>query len=433
VYFDSKDLDNIIGRKKMKTFKELGLDEKIVKSLDEMGITSPTPIQEKAISDLLKGNDIIAGSETGSGKTLTFGSGIVQNCSRKKEIQALILTPTRELCEQVMTQLQKFSKYKQLKVISVYGGVSINPQMDHLRDCDVVVATPGRLLDHIERRTINLTTTKMVVIDEADRMFDMGFIDDVNEIIEHCPNKEQTMLFSATISSEILKLSSRHLRNPIEIIEQNMLDPKQLNQEYYSVSNNKKMQLLIHLLKNETSELSMVFCNTQRTTQFVASNLSRNGINASEIHGGFTQAKRTSTMEAFHKKKFNVLVCTDVASRGLDIKNVSHVYNFDIPKEPKTYIHRIGRTARAGENGIAINLLCERDYDSFSRILNVHDLYPTSRKLPDMQYYPISKDIVKSRFNNRRPRRNNFFQDSNKNKSSNKRKFNNKKPRFKKD
>jgi ATP-dependent RNA helicase DeaD len=369
----------------MNEFERLGLITPILRVIEEHKFEKPSRIQEKAIPLVLKGCDVIAGSATGSGKTLAFGSGIIDNCERHNGIQSLILTPTRELAEQVADALKKFSKYKPLDILAVYGGVAIGPQISRLPHTDIVVGTPGRILDHIQRRTINLGKVKTLVLDEADRMLDMGFILDIKRIIGNCPKKRQTLLFSATISPDITNIAHRYMHNPIEISAESHVDPSKLSQVYYDVPDNMKFSLLVHLLKKEHPGLIMVFCNTQKNTDFVAKNLKANGIDSLAIHGGFSQAKRSKAMEFFHGNKVAVLVCTDVAARGLDIKGVSHVYNYDIPADSKSYVHRIGRTARAGAEGQAISLLSNRDYDNFRNALDNHEFNIKSLELPQIQ------------------------------------------------
>ena len=387
------------GKYKMKVFEDFGLSHTLMTAIRGLGFDEPTQIQELSIPHIMKGNDVIGESATGSGKTLAFGSGIIQNCAKGKGIQALVLTPTRELAEQIKKALRKFSKYNPLEITEVYGGVSINLQIKKLRTADVVVGTPGRMLDHIGRRTIDLSNVKILVIDEADRMFDMGFIDDVKEIIRNCPINRQTLLFSATISTEITNLAQRYMRKPVKVSAEPLVDPRKLRQVYYDIPDNLKFSLLVHLLKNEKAGLVMVFCNSRRTTDFVAKNLTFNGVDATAIHGGLTQARRNKIMEQFHSKRVYVLVCTDVASRGLDIKGISHVYNYDIPKESKQYIHRIGRTARAGKEGKAINILSSKDYDNFDRVLRDHDVNIVKEKSPRIERVQIKR----SEF--RRPRK----------------------------
>ena len=366
----------------MENFKILGISEPVLRSIRDERFESPSEIQEKSIPLIIAGKDVIAGSATGSGKTLAFAAGILKNTEKGRGIQALVLTPTRELAEQVAQALSKFSKYKPLEIIAVYGGVGINPQIRGLKTADVVVGTPGRLLDHIARNTLRLGKVRTLVLDEADRMFDMGFKDDVEKIIRKCPDDRQTLLFSATINKEVVQLSRRYMHEPLQVSVDSFVDPKKLVQTYYDVADDQKFSLLLHLLKNENSDLVMVFCNTKRNTDKVTKNLRFSGIDALAIHGGLTQYKRNDVMQQFHTGKFCVLVCTDVAARGLDIHGVSHVYNYDIPRESKQYIHRIGRTARAGAEGKAINILSRTDYDNFGRVLKENDVEINEEPLP---------------------------------------------------
>jgi len=378
----------------MERFRQLGLPEQIIRVVQEENFEKPTEIQEKTIPMVLAGKDVIAGSATGSGKTLVFGAGIIVNCERGKGIQAIVLTPTRELAEQVGKALMLFSKYKPLSIAIVYGGVGIEAQMRALHYADVVVGTPGRILDHMERGTINLQGVKIAVLDEADRMLDMGFIDDVNKIIGACRDRKQTLLFSATITKEVKYLSQRFMRTPEKVSAEPQVDPKLLAQYYYNVQKNLKFSLLVHLMRTEESGLVMVFCNSRHMVDFVADNLNHNGIEAMAIHGGFSQDKRNKVIEQFHSAKVYVLVCTDVAARGLDIPGVSHVYNYDLPKDSKQYIHRIGRTARAGEKGKAVNLLDDNDHENFSRVLRDNDVKVQKIQTP---YVPAVATVRVSR------------------------------------
>ena len=352
----------------MEKFKELGLNEDFLKIIQKMNFKEPSEIQEKAIPLVLAGKDVIGSSATGSGKTLAFGYPILENSIEKKGIQALILTPTRELAEQVSSSLKNFGKYKNLKIISVYGGVSIENQIKDLSNSEIVVGTPGRILDHISRRTIDLSKIKTLVLDEADRMLDMGFLPDVEKIIKEVPKKRQTLLFSATVSWEIKRIIDKHMLKPINVFVKSYVDPSKLKQIFYDVSDNEKFSLLVHLLKKETSNLVLVFSNTKRNADFVARNLKNQGIDAMSFHGDLGQNTRSNVLRKFHESEKFVLVCTDVAARGLDIKNVSHVYNYDCPKTKEDYIHRIGRTARAGKEGVAITILGSKDYDNFRNV-----------------------------------------------------------------
>lgn len=369
----------------MEKFKKLGISGDLLRAIADEGFTEPSEIQEKAIPHVVAGKDVVGSAATGSGKTLAFGAAIVDRVSHTRKIQALIMAPTRELAEQVSHSLKKYSKYKHLSVATIYGGVDIKPQMYALREADVVVGTPGRLLDHLQRGTIDLSTVKVLILDEADRMLDMGFINDVEAIIKNCPLERQTLLFSATMSPDIKHLSRKYLKDPIDVSVESYVDASKLRQIYYDVPKHGKFSLLVHLLKEEQAGLVMVFCNTRRNADFVSKNLQRMQIDAMALHGGLTQNKRNRIMEKFKSGHAVILVCTDVAARGLDIKNVSHVYNYDIPKNPKEYVHRIGRTARAGKDGIAINVVSERDYDNFRRVMLNDELTIQKEELPQFE------------------------------------------------
>tara|TARA_Y100000310_G_scaffold309142_1_gene352960 strand:- start:2415 stop:3665 length:1251 start_codon:yes stop_codon:yes gene_type:complete len=386
----------------MNKFEEFGLSSELLQSIKKHNIVTPTQIQAGSMGPILKGQDVVGESATGSGKTLAFGCGIIDNVVPRNGIQALVLTPTRELCEQVSCALKGFSSGKRLNVLSIYGGVSIDRQIYNLPKTDVVVATPGRLLDHLERGTINLSKVKILVLDEADRMLDMGFIDDVERIIRACPKERQTLFFSATICSKIKELSHHYMNNPIKVMAKREVDPTKLRQVYYDVHKSLKLSLLVHLLNNEKEGLMMVFCNTRRQTDFVVKNLKTNGIDAIAIHGGLSQNKRSKTLDMFNGAKVEVLVCTDVAARGLHIDNVTHVYNYEIPNDPKDYVHRIGRTARAGEKGKVVNLLCEYDHENFGRVQDFRT-FPLERlETPMIQKVRIVQVEVRQGFGHRK-------------------------------
>ena len=381
----------------MVKFEELGLSEDILRVLGELEFEEPTEIQEKAIPLALAGEDIIGGSATGSGKTLAFASTIIENVKHNGGVQSLVLTPTRELACQVAEAIELFAKYKNLKVLPVYGGVSISTQIDQLDYTDIVVGTPGRVLDHLERRTLDLKKVNFLVLDEVDRMFDMGFHIDVEKIINKCPEVRQTMLFSATVSGEVDYFAKKYTKNAKTIVVKSLLDPSKLKQVYYDVPNNKKFSLLVHLLNNENAGLVMIFTNTKRNADFITRNLYKVGINAKAIHGGLSQNRRSNVLSDFHDNKVGVLVCTDVAARGLDIKGVSHVYNYDLPNSAEDYIHRVGRTARAGENGKAVNLLSSRDYDNFRSIMDKDGLNIKLLENPIFDSISISMDSSRGR------------------------------------
>ncbi len=377
----------------MEQFEKLGLCEHVLKVIKNKKFEKPSEIQEKTIPLILEGKDLIAGSATGSGKTLAFGAGMIKNAEKGKGVQGLILTPTRELAEQVAGAMEEFAYYKGLEVVPVYGGVSMPNQVKRLAYADIVVATPGRLLDHMQHNSINLSKVDYLVLDEADRMWDMGFKEDVGRIVGACPKERQTLLFSATISGDLVDFSEKYMKSPIEISVEHYVDISKLSQAYYDARDNEKFGLLVHLLKNEKSSLVMIFCNTRRNVDFVAKNLADNGIAAQAIHGGMDQNKRTRVLKNFDDGKINVLVCTDVAARGLDIQGISHIFNYDLPKDHRDYIHRIGRTARAGAEGAAINIVASRDYDNFSNIQRHNEGMVVERKeTPRFQRVPVKFD-----------------------------------------
>ncbi|MFH0808736.1 MAG: DEAD/DEAH box helicase [archaeon] len=380
----------------MEKFKDLGLCEHVLKVISNKKFTKPSEIQEKTIPLILEGKDVVAGSATGSGKTLAFGAGMIKNSEKGKGIQGLILTPTRELAEQVAEALREFAYYKELEVVPIYGGVAIGHQQKKLAYADIIVATPGRLLDHLKQRSVDLSKVAFLVLDEADRMWDMGFKDDVAKIVKACPKDRQTLLFSATISGDLADFSDKYMRSPVEIAVDNYVDTSKLKQVYYDVRDQEKFSLLTSLLKGKHFGLAMVFCNTRRNADFVAHNLRLNGVKARAIHGGMEQKKRMSVLKEFSDGSAGVVVCTDVAARGLDIQGVSHVYNYDLPKDARDYVHRVGRTARAGESGLAVNILGSRDYDNFSNILRRNDGLVVDRA-ETPRFDRVSIEVLESR------------------------------------
>ena len=358
----------------MKFSEMKGIDNRILRAIEEMDITEPTEIQEKSIPSALDGKDIIGQSMTGSGKTLAFAIPIIQKIEHGRGIQALVLAPTRELADQITKHMVKFSRHIKVNICEIYGGVSMEPQIRNLRYADVVVGTPGRILDHMRRGNINYSKLKVLVFDEADRMLDMGFIDDIKLIVSQMPKKRQTMMFSATIPDDLMYIVRNYMETPVRIRTQAHVSKHKLKQTYYDVKQEYKMSLLIHLIKKEKPGLAIVFCATRGMADIAASALSQNGIGAEAIHGGHTQSRRTSIMEGFHAGRVNILVATDVAARGLDIKNVTHIFNYDCPKSAEDYTHRIGRTARIGAEGKAITLLSSSDHFAFRSIVGKHDV-----------------------------------------------------------
>ena len=365
------------------------LQPELKKAFLELGFEEMTDIQKKTIPLIQEGKDVIGQSFTGSGKTVAFGFPILEKITHNHGLQALILVPTRELCEQVTTEMRKFSKHKQMRISAVYGGVSINPQIHSLQNADIVVATPGRMLDHLQRGTANLSKLKILVLDEADKMFEMGFIEDVKNIISQTPNHRQTLLFSATISQQVHDIVKHHMRNPEKIRVQSYVDKEKLVQYFYSVASGDKFSLLVYLLRHEELGLTIIFCATRNRVDALGKNLYKQGIQAQSLHGGLSQNRRKRAIDMFHGNKVDILVASDVAARGLDIKNVKYIINYDIPKTSKEYIHRIGRTARAGKEGKVISLLAPQDHDNFRNVLEDRSLIVKKLELPKFERVPF--------------------------------------------
>jgi ATP-dependent RNA helicase DeaD len=388
---------------------QLNIHSNLLIKLREKQFEELTLIQEKCIPEIIERRDVVGQAETGSGKTLAFCLPILNKIMPGRGLQALVLTPTRELCLQVTDVFRDFGKTLGVRTTSVYGGVSIGPQIRDIRTSDIVIGTPGRMLDHLRRGTIDLRAIQILVLDETDKMFEMGFIEDVEEIIRHVPQQRQLLLFSATIPEEVHRLARQHLKNPVIIKTQPYVDHRKLKQIYYDIyEQNQKFSLLVHLLHRNTDGLSIVFCGTRRESDAVSKNLARQGIHASAIHGGMKQQKRSRSLDALKTQKTRVLVATDVAARGLDIKNVTHIYNYDVPKTPTEYVHRIGRTARAGAKGAAITLLTERDHDNFRRVQSNDDFQIERADIPDFQQLPFLRRFESRQNSFRGPPRHSF-------------------------
>jgi len=345
-----------------KTFKDLNLSKETLKSLDELGYYKPTEIQEKAIPAVMTGKDLVAQAQTGTGKTAAFGVPIVEKVNPKqKKVQALILVPTRELAIQVAKEIKELGKNKKVYTLAVYGGKSIGHQINFLKKgLDVVVVgTPGRVRDLLERGVLNLDNVKMFVLDEADRMLEMGFIDDIEEIMSYLPEDRQNLLFSATMPKEILELAEEFLNENYEIIKvkPDELTVEKIKQIIYIVNPRDKFKKLTEVLSQNESEKVIVFTQTKIEADELAERLNEEGFNANAIHGDFSQKKREAVLHNFRTGKLKILVATDVAARGLDIKGVDLVINYGLPRDTESYIHRIGRTGRAGREGTAISIM----------------------------------------------------------------------------
>jgi len=372
-------------------FEDMNIEKSILGSLNELGFEQPTRIQSETIPIIKQGYDVIGQSETGSGKTAAFGIPLVEKVVKGNNIQALVLAPTRELALQIAKDLTKYSRFKRLYIQTVYGGVSMGPQIFGLRKAEIVVGTPGRILDHMQRGNLNLNNLKFFVLDEADKMIDMGFIDDIEIIERNIPKNRQTLLFSATMPDSLMRIREKFTKNAKKIRTETKVRDDFLRQYYCDIDYKRKFSLLVHLINQEKPELAIIFCNSRRDADLVSRNLECNGINATVLHGGLSQQRREDVMESFHKGIKRVLVATDVAARGLDIKNVTHIFNYSIPKDAEEYTNRIGRTARAGESGKAISLLTKEDHDSFRRIINNFSYDIKKMGVSDLRILPFNK------------------------------------------
>ena len=377
----------------MKTFEELGVREDIIKAISELGYVHPMPIQEKVIPHLLhEDGDIIGLAQTGTGKTAAFGLPMLQRIDVEIENpQALIIAPTRELCLQIAGDLADYSKYiSNLRVLPVYGGSSIESQIKMLRrGVHIVVATPGRLLDLIKRDTVNMGMVKTVILDEADEMLNMGFIDDINEILSHVPDDRKMLLFSATMPNEIESIAKKYMHNPEEIVVGSRNEgAENVRHIYYMVHARDKYLALKRVADYCPSIYGIIFCRTRRETQEVADWLISDGYNADSLHGDLSQAQRDLVMKKFREHTIQLLVATDVAARGLDVDNLTHVINYGLPDDIATYTHRSGRTGRAGKTGVSVSIVHLREKGK------IRDIEKRIGKAFERKEVPSPKEII---------------------------------------
>lgn len=348
----------------MKVFSDFGLSRETLRSLNNMGFEEATPIQEKAIPICLKGKDLLGQAHTGTGKTAAFGIPMAELLEVDSEyIQAVVLTPTRELAVQVAEELNRIGQFRRIRALPIYGGQAIDRQIKALKKRpQIIVATPGRLMDHMRRRTIRLQYVSIVVLDEADEMLNMGFIEDIETILKDTPDARQTLLFSATIPKAIQSLAEKFMKDPEVIrIEARQVTVPNLEQSYVEVEESNKFDAFCRLIDTQSPERAIVFCRTKRRVDEVTEGLVKRGYSAEGLHGDMTQARRDHVMRQFKDGTIDILVATDVAARGLDISGVTHIYNFDMPQELESYVHRVGRTGRAGAGGVAVTLVTPRE------------------------------------------------------------------------
>ena len=372
------------------SFEPLGLRAELLRAVADSGYTTPTPIQQQAIPAIIEGRDLMGGAQTGTGKTAGFTlpllhrlmeQGGPQEKNGKREIRALVLTPTRELAAQVGESVETYSKHLPLKSTVIFGGVKINPQITRLRQgVDIIVATPGRLLDHVNQRTIDLRNIDILVLDEADRMLDMGFIHDIRKLLAILPKNKQTLLFSATFSNDIKKLAGDLMSNPVLVeVARHNTTSETIKQVVYPVDSKRKPELLSYLIGSNNWHQVLVFTRTKHIANRLTEHLQKDGITAAAIHGNKSQGARTRALSEFKSNKIRVLVATDIAARGLDIDQLPHVVNFELPNIAEDYVHRIGRTGRAGNEGEAMSLVC---IDEHSLLKSIERL--TRRDIPQI-------------------------------------------------
>lgn len=377
----------------MKMFSEFGLQPEVLRAITEMGFEESTPIQEKAIPIALSGRDLIGQAQTGTGKTAAFGIPLVQGIDPSEEkVAALVMCPTRELAIQVADEIGRLARFKGIQSLPIYGGQDIGRQIRALRKRpgpQIVIGTPGRLLDHINRKTIRLDDVRYVVLDEADEMLDMGFLEDIQTILSAVPEKRQTMLFSATMPPNIQRLAQQFLKNPehISVVPKQVSAPS-VDQSYIEVHERDKFEVLCRLLDMESPELAIVFGRTKRRVDELTEALQKRGYSADGLHGDLSQHMRDTVMRKFRDGSIDVLVATDVAARGLDVTGVTHVVNFDLPQDPESYVHRIGRTGRAGKEGTAWTFVTPREIDHLRFIERV-----TRHKIPKRNIPTLAEAI----------------------------------------
>lgn len=352
-------------------FRELGISEDITKVLKKSGISEPTPIQANSIRLIKDGRDVIGEAQTGTGKTLAFLLPIFENISiSTDEVQVLIVTPTRELAIQITEEALKLKEAKDVNVLAAYGGKDIGLQLKKLkRSIHIIIATPGRLLDHIERKTIDLTKLKTLVIDEADQMLLMGFKNEIEAIIKETSSKRQTLCFSATLDAQVKKLAYRYMKEPVMVsVKKEDVTLRNIKQNVVETTDRRKQDALCAVLDEDNPFMAIIFCRTKRRADDLEVALYRRGYNCEKLHSDIVQSRRERLMKAFRNAEFQYLIATDVAARGLDITGVSHIYNYDIPENAETYIHRIGRTGRAGEEGYTCMFIDPKDKRTLEEI-----------------------------------------------------------------
>lgn len=377
-----------------RTFADLGLSEKVLAGLTDAGFSRPTYIQSQLIPPALTGRDVLGQAKTGTGKTAAFGLPLLDLAEPGVPMQVLVLAPTRELAIQITDEINDLGSHTGLKAVTIYGGQRIHTQADKLaKGPEIIVGTPGRILDMLERRYLHFQNVRFAVLDEVDRMFDIGFRDDIRRILSRCPRERQTIVVSATINPEIEDLARRHMRDPEKIVTSaGSLTASMVEQHYLTVDPWDKKRLLTHLLTHEEPALTLVFCRLKRTVDDLARHLNRKGVETHAIHGDMSQSKRSATMRRFKEGQLAVLIASDLASRGIDVEGISHVVNYDLPDDPDLYVHRIGRTARAGLRGIAWSFVTPAQGKLLTQIENLVNTEIKRLDYPDFEPRPRPED-----------------------------------------
>ena len=395
-------------------FNELNLSREVLQAIEEMGFVNPSEVQEGTIPEILDGHDLLAQAQTGTGKTASFGIPMIEKIqdNNYETLQGLVLVPTRELARQVSEELQKLSKHKTfIRVLAIYGGADMGKQLRELkRGASIVVGTPGRVMDHMKRKTLDLSSLKFLVLDEADEMFDMGFRDDMKTIIEKTNDDRQTLFFSATFDNEIKEFSKLYQNNPKKvIIEKKELTAEKIKQYYLELNRNMKTEILNRLILIHKPKKSIIFCNTKRMVENLEEEIAQKGYKVDSLHGDMRQSSRDNVMKKFRKGTIDVLIATDVAARGLDVSDIDIVFNYDLPQQAEYYVHRIGRTARAGKKGLSFTFVTSRDYPKFREIEKYANIKMERIDLPtkgDLEresmenlFDRVSKNILKAEDN----------------------------------
>ena len=383
-------------------FNELNLSREVLQSIEEMGFVNPSEVQENTIPKILDGHDLLAQAQTGTGKTASFGIPMIEKIedNNYESLQALVLVPTRELARQVSEELKKLSKYKKfIKVVSIYGGADMRKQLRELKSgASIVVGTPGRVMDHMKRKTIKINDLKFLTLDEADEMFDMGFRDDMKTIIEKTNSDRQTLFFSATFDNNIKEFSKRYQDNPKKvIIEKKELTAEKIKQYYLELNRNMKTEILNRLLLIKKPKKSIIFCNTKRMVESLEVEIAQRGYKVDSLHGDMRQSSRDNVMKKFRNNTIDILIATDVAARGLDVSDIDIVFNYDLPQQAEYYVHRIGRTARAGKKGVSFTFVTNKDYPKFREIEKYANIKMERLDLPTK--YDVEKESMENLFN----------------------------------